>query len=238
MVKSLGDIAVIIFEKHGYLGVTFIAILALLCYFTVELIKYSFKTRFVQTKVLKKKKGEDLKKHLVFKTLQDLIKYKIDALHFECAMRKAIFKKILKTKYQIMHDGLLELTKEDWDVSNAELRMRWDSFFASVQHKWVTECKNDGVPSIAINKFIDTSKDMDNIIKDTVEDICLNDPFSGINNATAVFSLIPTMEVSALTSLNKALIGLNGELSNQMYQGVGCETCDEGCEAKKVQNIA
>ena len=238
MLKSISDIGKLVLEKHGIFGFILFAFIILICYCTVELLKTFIKSNFIQKNILKKNKENNLKKHFVFKTLEDLIKYKIDAIEFNCLLRRELFKSILKIKYQTMSDNLMELTNDDWEISVADARARWRTFFSKTQHDWVTECYADGVPKIAIIKYLEVSKPTNEFIEKTVEDICLTPPFSKKNNAVAIFSLIPTMEMSALCSLNKTLQKLNGELSNQSYKGISCKTCKDKCEFEngKIKN--
>lgn len=233
MINNVLDVGKTVLEKHGVWGFVLFLFAVLLFYLSIEVIKLAVKSKWVQKKIFRKKNESELKKHPVFNTLNDLIKYKIDAMQFKCQLRKELFKDILKIKYQVMHDNLMELTDDDWDISGPDARSKWDSFFSKTQHDWVTACYAKGVPKIAISKYILMSEKTTDLIENTVEEICLTPPFSNKDNASAVFSLIPTMEISALLELNKTFQELNGELSGQEYKGISCKTCDNvKCDKK------
>jgi len=234
--RDLESIIVQVYQQHGifaFLG--FLAILLLL-FAAYEIVK-AIGSRIIEKGFKWWKSGEkiDLQKHSVFQKLDSMINHQIPNVHIECPLRDKIFKKILIIKIKNLKKNMEEMAKREWKVSNEDMRVAWDSFFARVEYEWTNEAKAATIPNIAIQKFLSNQESVSKVITDLITNLCVSGRLYENNEEkiSTIFEVLGSMEISSIFSAGESLNSLNGEISTLTFEGEKCHNCQTKCPIKR-----
>lgn len=230
-----------IYAKFGFLGVFGILILALIIFVIYEIIRYTIVKHLQEDKqlfldkvhnfIFKKTINDiNLLNHPTFHRFNLFLQTGSLNLMIQCNLRKKLiidmFLYRVENTNKILKDFFKNTKVED--IPNNQIKCTIEALLTQIDINWEQTLEQKKFPVCAVNKFKELILPIRNSFYYMVAEI-----FSGENpvfeNNTQKFSMlldiIGSSEYSTILFASRAIMDLNGQISQLEYNGVKCNNC-------------
>ena len=182
----------------------------------------------------------DLTKHLIF-AKYDLLTNKTHSAKVKCPLRKKIFQRLMIVRLQSHKDQSLQLIKEDFNqVDHDAFKILVMAFLAKSHLDWTSKALTLSLPDVVLSKIDDKLKDMRIFAETFICNVCDSTRFyeNNIEKLSMILDLLAVLEESSVSTLEKVIDSMNGEVSKIEFEGTKCCNCDDECDfqVKYVEN--
>lgn len=228
--------------EHGGVGTFTIALLALLMFHIgLVLILSRFNLDdwpdLIKRFLLHYKSRKDLSNSTFFQSMALLKIGVIPRMNIKCRLRKKIFTRLLLVKLEALEATVNDfISKEnkwkDMEVDDLEIVLK--SVLAEADVKYQKECKDRGIPEVAIDLFKQYNQEKMEVMDEILISAALSKYMCTDNHERVLLFLdsLSARENKSFLAMEKVLDTLNGVLSRAEFEGERCTHCDENCPFK------
>jgi hypothetical protein len=225
--------------EHGGAGTFMMALLSLLLFHVgLLLVAYRFNLSswpaVLQIFFMKKSRNRRLSDSTFFQSMTFLKTGVIPRLNLTCLLRNKIFTRLLYIKVDAMESAIKNfISKEDsWkDFELEDLALVLKSVLAEMDITWQRECRERGIPGVAIDLFKKYDNNKMDILDEVLLSASLSKYTSHTNHERVLLFLdgLSTRKIKSFDSLDGVINELNGHLSRVEFEGAKCTHCDPTC---------
>lgn len=171
----------------------------------------------------------------LFRDLQSILDDKIPVLNIDCPKRKLMCQVILKEMYEcILQESKKLATEPVGQMSNVELACHCEAYLIRLFRVWRIEVQTTDVPKIVVATFMLLTNDHEEIIRNLVRDISLNDLVQdNREKLRIILDAVGSVYSVTLVNAQRTITNLNGELDHVIYRGLSCTCCEGICTHKR-----
>jgi len=229
-------------NDYGFAGVIGVGCILVFLALAYELGKTAIRRFFFRHKVKPSKKKPIVYESLFFPIVRRLIDHDVDQkFNLKCPKRQAMFRDLLKAKFNSMLEVLSELVKTDVDsMTTVDFRTYWIDALARYSTEWQNNAKVEGIPEIAITLYNEYHEKNDEIIYAFTNSVIDADNVhdSNTEKSIEILNMISTVNRISMKDARDAADAFNGELDDMVYKGYGkCDTCPRRSKCERFKDI-
>ena len=205
-------------EQYGLFGLGLGIFLTGIAYPIIKLYKKWIENKF--------RKGDiKLIRALSIIRIEGMLKYSVPKMRIHCPLRKAIFIKLLQTKFRTTLDAMKEVASKEVDkMSSDEFSTYIIVKTEETLAKFEKEVLEAGVPQVALDKFHECNSGNENIVKNVMQTINQSKNIfqSNKEKTLVLFSIVEVVAQTAMVAAEETIDTLNGQLTNINFNGTQC----------------
>jgi len=173
---------------------------------------------------------KELNEHILFQNLTYWMKYRLNNIQTDCAIRERLFIDILTIRFKIMEEEYRKIVNEEQylHINNKKFGLIVLSINELIYTRWYKECEDQGIPVFILNQFDHYLGKFVGMGRTAIISI-FDANFVNTSNYSKLYitmNLVSSFEEWLFSELEKMLNSFNGEISGLTYKGITCKHCD------------
>lgn len=175
-----------------------------------------------------KKEFQDISTHQLFESITRHIETDIPVIRYSCKVRRAVFTDIIVIFFNTLKDEAEKIAIKFYkqSISDTEIKSLLISFIPTTRVKWLSKCRNEGIPEFALLQFDDELNRslgfIKNIITTTMDSQMIYS--SNYHKIMSIFNMINGFLPTFLNAIEITCNTINGKFATVTYKNIKCDT--------------